>query len=56
MAFEDFDLRPLPLLERKRLLRMLLPRAGPLRYSLYNGGLSPSPSQFSRRECGERLR
>ena len=32
IAFEDFDLRPLPLLERKRLLRRLLPRAGPLRY------------------------
>ncbi len=32
LGFEDFDLRPLPLLERKRLLRQVLPRAGPLRY------------------------
>jgi bifunctional non-homologous end joining protein LigD len=32
VAFEGFDLRPLPLLERKRLLQMLLPRAGPVRY------------------------
>ncbi len=32
MAFEDFDLRPIPVLERKRVLGMLLPRAGPLRY------------------------
>jgi bifunctional non-homologous end joining protein LigD len=33
LAFGDHDLRALPLLERKRLLRMLLPSAGPLRYS-----------------------
>jgi bifunctional non-homologous end joining protein LigD len=32
VGFEGFDLRPLPLVERKRLLRKLLPRAGPLRY------------------------
>jgi len=32
LGFEDFDLRPLPLLERKRLLQRLLPSAGPLRY------------------------
>jgi bifunctional non-homologous end joining protein LigD len=32
VAFEDFDLRPLPLVERKRLLQKLLPRAGPVRY------------------------
>ncbi|MBT8492141.1 MAG: DNA ligase D, partial [Deltaproteobacteria bacterium] len=32
LAFGDFDLRPLPLLERKRLLRELLPETGPLRY------------------------
>ena len=31
-AFEGFDLRPLPLVERKRLLQMLLPRAGPVRF------------------------
>ncbi|HET9752592.1 MAG TPA: non-homologous end-joining DNA ligase, partial [Myxococcales bacterium] len=31
LAFEDFDLRPLPLLERKKLLRRLIPSAGPLR-------------------------
>jgi bifunctional non-homologous end joining protein LigD len=31
LAFEDFDLRPLPLVERKRLLAHVLPRAGPLR-------------------------
>jgi bifunctional non-homologous end joining protein LigD len=31
LAFEGFDLRPLPLVERKRLLARLLPRAGPLR-------------------------
>jgi bifunctional non-homologous end joining protein LigD len=33
LGFEEFDLRTLPLRERKRLLSMLLPRAGPLRYS-----------------------
>ncbi len=33
LGFEDFDLRPLPLTERKRLLREVLPRAGPLAYS-----------------------
>jgi bifunctional non-homologous end joining protein LigD len=32
LAFEDWDLRPLPLSERKRLLRLLLPDLGPLRY------------------------
>jgi bifunctional non-homologous end joining protein LigD len=32
LAFQGYDLRPLPLLERKRLLETLLPRAGPLRY------------------------
>lgn len=32
LAFEDFDLRPLPLLQRKDLLRQLLPSKGPLRY------------------------
>ncbi len=32
LAFEDFDLRSLPLLERKSLLRDVLPRAGPLRF------------------------
>ena len=33
LAFEDFDLRPLPLVERKRILQKLLPKAGPLRYT-----------------------
>jgi bifunctional non-homologous end joining protein LigD len=32
VGFEGFDLRPLPLVERKRLLQELLPRAGPVRY------------------------
>jgi bifunctional non-homologous end joining protein LigD len=32
LGFEDFDLRPLPLVERKRLLRRLLPPVGALRY------------------------
>ena len=32
LAFEDFDLRSLPLLERKSILRDVLPRAGPLRF------------------------
>ena len=32
LGFEGYDLRPLPLEERKRLLQGLLPRAGPLRY------------------------
>jgi bifunctional non-homologous end joining protein LigD len=32
LGFEDFDLRPLPLVERKRLLRGLLPRSGPIRF------------------------
>jgi bifunctional non-homologous end joining protein LigD len=33
IACEGFDLRKLPLLERKALLARLLPKAGPLRYS-----------------------
>jgi bifunctional non-homologous end joining protein LigD len=33
LGFEDFDLRPLPLRERKRLLERLLPRSGPVRLS-----------------------
>ncbi len=33
LGFEDFDLRPLPLVERKRLLARVLPQAGPLRYA-----------------------
>ena len=33
LAFEDHDLRGLPLLERKALLRDVLPGTGPLRYS-----------------------
>jgi bifunctional non-homologous end joining protein LigD len=32
LGFEDFDLRPLPLVERKRLLRRLLPPLGALRF------------------------
>ncbi len=32
LGFEDFDLRPLPLIERKNLLRDVLPKAGPLRF------------------------
>src|SRR5437764_9236398 len=31
LAFEDFDLRPLPLIERKKLLLQLVPAAGPIR-------------------------
>ena len=33
LGFEGFDLRGMPLVERKALLRRLLPKAGPLRYS-----------------------
>src|SRR5437879_7689023 len=33
MAVEGFDLRSLPLVERKALLRKVLPEAGPLRYA-----------------------
>jgi bifunctional non-homologous end joining protein LigD len=33
LAFEGYDVRGLPLVERKRLLRELLPAAGPLKYS-----------------------
>jgi len=33
MALEGFDLRGLPLIKRKALLRKVLPEAGPLRYS-----------------------
>ncbi|MGH7613865.1 MAG: DNA ligase D, partial [Gemmatimonadales bacterium] len=33
VALEGFDLRPLPLVKRKAMLRKLLPEAGPLRYS-----------------------
>jgi len=32
LGFEDFDLRSLPLLERKNILRDVLPKAGPLRF------------------------
>ena len=32
LAFEGFDVRPLPLVERKRLVRQLLPAAGPIRF------------------------
>jgi bifunctional non-homologous end joining protein LigD len=33
LAFEGFDLRALPLVERKRLLGMLVPKIGPVRYT-----------------------
>jgi bifunctional non-homologous end joining protein LigD len=33
LGFEEFDLRPLPLLRRKRILQRVLPRDGPLRYA-----------------------
>jgi bifunctional non-homologous end joining protein LigD len=33
LAFDGYDLRPLPLESRKELLRMILPTVGPLRYS-----------------------
>ncbi|HWB81066.1 MAG TPA: DNA ligase D [Nannocystaceae bacterium] len=33
LGFEDFDLRGLPLVERKRLLKLLLPGAGAVRYA-----------------------
>ncbi len=33
IAFEDFDLRHLPLIERKRLLQKLVPPMGPLRFA-----------------------
>ena len=33
LGFEDFDVRPLPLLERKALLRALLPSAGAVRFA-----------------------
>jgi bifunctional non-homologous end joining protein LigD len=33
LGFEGYDLRGLPLVERKQLLQPLLPRAGPLRYA-----------------------
>ncbi|HEY6107523.1 MAG TPA: DNA ligase D, partial [Gemmatimonadales bacterium] len=33
MALEGFDLRPLPLVKRKAMLKKLLPEAGPLRFS-----------------------
>src|SRR6266498_544491 len=32
LAFEGYDLRPLPLLKRKAILERILPRAGPLKY------------------------
>jgi len=41
LAFEGFDLRGLPLRERKALLRMVLPRAGPLRYADHIEGRGP---------------
>ncbi len=33
LAFEGFDLRPLPLADRKALLRRMLPRTGPVRFA-----------------------
>jgi bifunctional non-homologous end joining protein LigD len=33
LAFEGFDLRRLPLIKRKEILRKVLPKTGPLRYS-----------------------
>jgi bifunctional non-homologous end joining protein LigD len=33
LGFEDFDVRGLPLVERKRLLREVTPRTGPIRFS-----------------------
>ncbi len=33
LSFQEFDVRPLPLLERKALLRQLLPAAGVLKYA-----------------------
>src|SRR5262245_30147490 len=42
LAFEDFDLRGLPLRARKALLRRLLPRAGPLRYADHVEGRGPA--------------
>ncbi len=33
LGFGDFDLRPLPLIERKKILKRVLPRAGPLRFA-----------------------
>ncbi len=33
LAFDGYDVRPLPLVERKALLRELIPTAGPIRYS-----------------------
>ncbi len=33
LAFEGYDLRRLPLIKRKEILRKVLPRTGPLRYS-----------------------
>ncbi len=32
LGFEDFDLRPLPLIERKQALRQIVPAVGPLRF------------------------
>jgi bifunctional non-homologous end joining protein LigD len=33
LGFEDYDLRRLPLVERKRILRRVLPQAGPIRFA-----------------------
>src|SRR2546426_3405571 len=41
LAFEGYDLRKLPLIKRKEILRKILPQTGPLRYSEHfkkNGG------------------
>ncbi len=38
LAFEGFDLRPLPLLARKEILREALPSVGPVRYSEHIAG------------------
>jgi len=64
LAFEGFDVRPLPLTERKRLLQKLLPAAGPIRFldhipdagrGLLRRGDPPPPRRPHGQACGRPL-
>jgi bifunctional non-homologous end joining protein LigD len=49
LAFGDRDLRPLPLAERKRILRSLVPSAGPIRFADHVAGRGADFLEAARR-------
>jgi len=49
LAFGDRDIRPLPLVERKRILRKLLPSAGPIRFADHFDGRGADFLEAARR-------